>query len=541
MSKKDDEINRQLIFNSGGANPEDYLTPKQLKRYKENPERFIDIDVDLAMNKEDILSEAFDTPRAQYQENRDKLRESRMQSLDPNKFSKQMQQFGEFGKKYIYDPEDPSAASEFFTDLAIDTGILGRTIGEDLPAGIATVISRRVSKNIVSDATKDWYSILSKGEGKSVVPDVIKEAGVMDIGAGTPPPAWRKTPGPAEKALWMNRFENDVFKQLDSKGRPIHISKMIPNAYKELGKFRSEWNTWAKDNQFIRELADKPATAYVEHLVRKAESMDWFWSLPNEKRFRKGSRHSPNNVRILYDNRYKSLKDASEAILYKLQENTLPINRLVIDLDIPKMKGKSITYKSGTPRDVVVKRVDGTVVGRIGDYHDVLYAPYDELKEKLGTRINPDTKKPYINLMLNEKLIREDISKWRTNILRGKLQFIINMAPTLKGKTKKAKFQYQESAIQDDLVKFLDRYDFLDPSKKFRRTLKSDPINSPRGGKPIKTEKELLEEAVKKETEGKFISGDQQRKIIEGKYKRRFFKKDIEDILGTDDGPRNNK
>jgi len=53
MSKKDDEINRQLIFNSGGANPEDYLTPKQLKRYNENPERFIDIDVDLAMNKEE--------------------------------------------------------------------------------------------------------------------------------------------------------------------------------------------------------------------------------------------------------------------------------------------------------------------------------------------------------------------------------------------------------------------------------------------------------------------------------------------------------
>ena len=53
MSKKDDEINRQLIFNSGGANPEDYLTPKQLKRYNENPEKFIDIDVDLAMNEEE--------------------------------------------------------------------------------------------------------------------------------------------------------------------------------------------------------------------------------------------------------------------------------------------------------------------------------------------------------------------------------------------------------------------------------------------------------------------------------------------------------
>ena len=51
MSKKDDEINRQLIFNSGGANPEDYLPPKQLQRYKENPERFIDIDIDLVMNE----------------------------------------------------------------------------------------------------------------------------------------------------------------------------------------------------------------------------------------------------------------------------------------------------------------------------------------------------------------------------------------------------------------------------------------------------------------------------------------------------------
>ena len=62
MSKKDDEINRQLIFNSGGANPEDYLTPKQLQRYNENPERFIDIDVDLAMNQEDeVLKDPYES------------------------------------------------------------------------------------------------------------------------------------------------------------------------------------------------------------------------------------------------------------------------------------------------------------------------------------------------------------------------------------------------------------------------------------------------------------------------------------------------
>ena len=469
------------------------------------------------MNEEELnLDEIFDVPRPQYEINRQKLNESR--ALQPDRFPKQVDQFTEFGQK-LFDPQ------EQLLDMAIDAGILSRTLGEDFfTTGIPTVINRRLAKSVVSDSTKEWFEILNKSEG-SIIPDVIKEGGVMDIGAGTPPPSWRKTPGPAEKALWMNRFENEVFMQLDKKGRPVHISKMIPNAYKELGKFRSEWNTWAKNNQFIDELADKPATAYVEHLVRKAESMDWFWSLPNEKRFRKGSRHSPNNVRILYNNRYKSLKDASEAILYNLQKNTPSMNRLIIDLDIPKMKGKSITYKKA-PRDVLIRRVDGTIVGRIGDYHDVLYAPSDKLKELLGTNINPQTNRPYINLNLSDKLVNEQLSMWRSNLLRGKLQFIINMAPTLKGKTKKAKFQYQESAIQQDMVDFLDEYKFLLPTKKLRRQLKSDPINSPRGGKPIKTEKDKLE--------GKFLTKTQERKIMQRKNRRSFLTEDMDDIFPND-------
>ena len=503
------------------------------------------------MNEEEELNldDVFDVPRAQYQINRQKLNESRV--LEPERFQNQLQEFGEFGKKYIFDPEDPTDTSEFLFDMAIDAGIIGRSFPEDLPTGIATVIQRRLAKRVLSESTDYWYKTLKKSEPANILPNVIKEGGVMDIGAGTPPPTWRKTPSAAEKALWMNRFENDVFMQLNKKGKPVHISKMIPNAYKELAKFRAEWNTWSKNNQFIRELSDKPSTAYVEHLVRKAESMDWFWSLPNEKRFRKGSRHSPNNVRILYDNRYKSLKDASEAILYDLQSATDPMNRLVIDLDIPKMKGKSITYQSGTPRDVVIKRVDGTIVGRIGDYHDVLYAPYEELRDALGTNIDPLTNRPYIDITLSEKAIRDQISKWRTDILKGKISFITSMAPTLKGKTKKAQFQYQESAIQDDLVRFLNKYDFLEPARKMRAQLKKDIINSPRGGKPIVTQKEKVAEKVKKETEGLFISGEQQSKIIKSKYKRRMFTKDRDKIIKNikddlddifpDDGTPNNR
>lgn len=491
------------------------------------------------MNEEEELNldDVFDVPRAQYQINRQKLNESRV--LEPERFNTQLQEFGEFGRKYILDPDDPSGISEFMFDMAIDAGIIGRSFPEDLPTGIATVLQRRLAKRVLSESTDYWHKTLKTFEPSDVLPNVIKEGGVMDIGAGTPPPSWRKTPGPAEKALWMNRFENDVFMQLDKKGKPVHISKMIPNAYKELGKFRSEWNTWAKNNQFIDELADKPATAYVEHLVRKAESMDWFWALPNEKRFRKGSRHSPNNVRILYNNRYKSLKDASEAILYDLQKNTPPMNRLLIDLDIPKMKGKSITYKKA-PRDVLIRRVDGTIVGRIGDYHDVLYAPPDKLREALGTNINPQTNRPYIDLSLSDKVIGEQVTKWRTNLLKGKLQFIINMAPTLKGKTKKAKFQYQENAIQQDMVDFLDEYKFLLPTKKLRRQLKSDPINSPRGGKPIKTEKDKLEGVFLNKTQERQILRSKNRRSLLSKDRQEIIKNDLDDIF-PDDRTRNNR
>ena len=109
------------------------------------------------MNEEEELNldDVFDVPRPQYEINRQKLNESRV--IEPNRFQNQLQEFGEFGKKYIYDPEDPSAASEFMFEMAIDAGILGRSFGEDLPTGIATVIQRRLAKRALSESTAYWY------------------------------------------------------------------------------------------------------------------------------------------------------------------------------------------------------------------------------------------------------------------------------------------------------------------------------------------------------------------------------------------------
>ena len=228
----------------------------------------------------------------------------------------------------------------------------------------------------------------------------LDPSGTTFYSINDPEPNLRKTPTKEEKELRINRWVNDLIFTVDKKKRdgsivPTHISKLQPkgSGYALLGKAKAEWNQWSKRTGFIRELSDKTMTAYVEHLVGKDKYYDVFWNLPNEQRFRKGSRHGPNNVRILLDNRMKTFKDSSETILKQLLPTPTKDNILLFDYDIPRNANESIIINS-SPRDLVLKRADGTVVGRLGDYHDVLYAPYEELKEKLSTNINPDTGRP---------------------------------------------------------------------------------------------------------------------------------------------------
>ena len=114
--------------------------------------------------------------------------------------------------------------------------------------------------------------------------DIISNVFQMDK---DPEPIPRKTPGAIEQELLTNRFVNELFTYVDvtnRKGEVIrkHISKIQPNAYKELGKAKAEWNQWAKRTGYIRLLSDKTMTAYVEHLVGKDKFYDWFWTLPND-------------------------------------------------------------------------------------------------------------------------------------------------------------------------------------------------------------------------------------------------------------------
>ena len=156
MSKKDDEINRQLILNSGGADPEDYLTKPQLKRYNEGKDfgDFIDINVDLVQNTEQvdgILDEELgpdeddEVAVSAYAANRAQLNASR--NNDPNRFKEQIN-----AVKSIVDPSDPAFISEFMFDMATDASIV---LKSDNPAVAARIIAaRRLAKRAMKDLPK---------------------------------------------------------------------------------------------------------------------------------------------------------------------------------------------------------------------------------------------------------------------------------------------------------------------------------------------------------------------------------------------------
>ena len=245
--------------------------------------------------------------------------------------------------------------------------------------------------------------------------------------------------------------------------RGVPIAKRKEAGYKFLGDFAKEWNAWSTDGQFIDELADAAGTAFVEHLVGKGDRLNWFWDLPDHVRFRKGSRHGPDNVRLFYSDRQKKLKDATENILYRMQEGMNPMDRLIVEYDVPRMKGRSITVRQPSG-DVILRKVDGTVVGRIGDFYDVLYAPTEDLIKGLTTNINPRTGTFYIDP--NTRDMKRAIQGWREDIIRNKLNNIIDEAPNIEGKSASTVYQEQVGKIIDEeMAAFRKEYDFIPKPK----------------------------------------------------------------------------
>ena len=242
-----------------------------------------------------------------------------------------------------------------------------------------------------------------------------------------------------------------------------------PDGYNYLGKFREIWNKSSRDAGFYHTLAEAPSTAYVEHMIAKGSWMDWFWNLPDKARFyRPGSRHSVENVRLLFNRRYESLKNTAEGIAYgkpwypslkrTVNWQRDPLKRIIIDIDDPMPKHGRIGYESvlerNTPGDIIFREVGtGDIKGRLGDYLDMIYAPVDELIPALIDNgiISKVTKKGRLK---SKSGLVKSMRKWRKQVLNERINKILY--------PKQRTIKDTQLWSEDGIVELLDRYPFLE-------------------------------------------------------------------------------
>ncbi len=186
-----------------------------------------------------------------YESNRQKLQATR--NLDPNRFESQLQTI----QKFTPDLSDPKEASEFFTDLVVDAGIIGRSLGEDLPTGIATVIARRLAKS------KNVRKSIEDGIGKvaetaqQLSDDTIPNAGlgIMKkmkevLSPDDPITVYAMSPDPPRKS----GFSDDAQRRIDEIQKDLRVNRPQGD---QLGLFSNEgdkflYEKYKKQNRVIQ-------------------------------------------------------------------------------------------------------------------------------------------------------------------------------------------------------------------------------------------------------------------------------------------------
>ena len=121
--------------------------------------------------------------------------------------------------------------------------------------------------------------------------------------------------------------------------------------------------------------------------------MDWFWELKG------ADRNASENVRLLLNDPYKKLKDIVENYGYgtasngysgPFLESTDLTKRLIVDVEgLPVASGEGIpVVAQNSPGNIVIREAGtstkpGRVVGKIGDYMDLLFRDEDKIIDGL--------------------------------------------------------------------------------------------------------------------------------------------------------------
>jgi hypothetical protein len=217
-------------------------------------------------------------------------------------------------------------------------------------------------------------------------------------------------------------------------------------------------NKWpSKDqDQLFRQLWEGQGEGYIEHLTAKGSHMDWYWNMKG------ADRNAVNNVRILYNDNLKNLKDTVEKIVYGTPQNpglgwqgaTLE-NRLIVSFEDPMKKVKK-DYLKQNPGDIIIKRAgNDQIIGNLGQYLDTLYPQdpllkkvFEEGVEKLG--LTP--------------------AQFRRQVLKERIGIIIENSDTLPKNATKRK-RYIKQFIDDDMTDLAAQYPFLSPRKSISKAM----------------------------------------------------------------------
>jgi len=287
------------------------------------------------------------------------------------------------------------------------------------------------------------------------------------------------------------------------------------SGYESMSDFRknvlNKWPTKDQD-QLFRQLWEGQGEGYIEHLTAKGSHMDWYWDMKGK------DRNAVSNVRILYNDNLKNLKDTVEKIVYGTPNNpglgwqaTDPKNRLIVSFEDPMRKVKK-DYLKQNPGDIIIKRAgNDQIIGNLGQYLDTLY-PQDPLLKKV---------------------FEEGVSKlgltpaqFRRQVLSERIGIIIENSSGLPKNATKRK-RYIKQFIDDDMVDLTEQYPFLKSRKSITESMDAPgsgvteadydkrgqgknpipPLGDPRftkGPFPSKTEMMNIEKAKRKG----YVQGD---------------------------------
>ena len=250
---------------------------------------------------------------------------------------------------------------------------------------------------------------------------------------------------------------------------------------KEIQAIRSLLNklgTDYGDDPVLARLMEYGDQAYIEHIIGKAQ-YDWLWNLvaanpENYPWIVARSRNDPENLRLLVNQAYKSLKDSTETRIKKLYNSKLPVSkRFIVNLEDPMSSpfgAPKIIHRSN-PGNIQIlsakpKDKEPEIVGIIGDYLADFYtrdfkqnyngkkllALFRSLPAEQQKRFGmyaPKTKKKTGKLGTYDAV--ESATDYRNRIFNERLDFVIK---------ERGKFTYEEmqEAVFNDMLDFYDLF-----------------------------------------------------------------------------------